>query len=167
MTSPCGMIPEQVWDGDALPARRLFPGRPSGSAMPLAWAHAEFIKLALSRELGRPADRPQAVWQRYQGRRRAAGYAFWWPHAPIAAAPAGARLAIALPRPAMVHWGVNGWHDLADAMTEDSGLGFQVATLEVATLRAGDRIDFTWRWRDSGEWQGRDYRVSVAPAAGD
>src|SRR5262249_813122 len=56
------------------------PGRPSGSAMPLVWAHAEFIKLMLSRHLGYPADRPRAVWRRYQGRRPTAGYS-GGPHA--------------------------------------------------------------------------------------
>ena len=37
------------------PMRVLFPGRPTGSAMPLAWAHAEFVKLMVSRQLGHPS----------------------------------------------------------------------------------------------------------------
>ena len=40
-TSFGGLIPEQVWDGPDLPERELFNGKPSGSAMPLVWAHAE------------------------------------------------------------------------------------------------------------------------------
>jgi glucoamylase len=60
-----GLIPEQVWD--AAPVGNLQPGRATGSAMPLAWAHAEFIKLALSRAAGQPVDRPAAVWARYGG----------------------------------------------------------------------------------------------------
>lgn len=43
-----GMIPEQVWDSDAIPEQQLWKGRATHSAMPLAWAHAEYIKLALS-----------------------------------------------------------------------------------------------------------------------
>jgi glucoamylase len=35
------LIPEQVWDAADIPGRELFHVRPSGSAMPLAWAHAE------------------------------------------------------------------------------------------------------------------------------
>ena len=62
MASPGGMIPEQVWDADPIPERRLYPGRPSGSAMPLAWAHAEYVKLLVSRQIGHPLDRPAAVW---------------------------------------------------------------------------------------------------------
>jgi glucoamylase len=65
--SPGGMIPEQIWNAAPVPQRRLRPGRPTGSAMPLPWAHAEFIKLAVSRSLGHPFDRPKATWDRYKG----------------------------------------------------------------------------------------------------
>lgn len=61
MAGDNGMLPEQVWDVAPLPERGLHPGRPSGSAMPLAWAHGEFVKLAASNVLGRPFDRPLAV----------------------------------------------------------------------------------------------------------
>ncbi len=47
-TSECGMIPEQVWDAADIPERFLFNGRPTGSSMPLAWAHSEYIKLLRS-----------------------------------------------------------------------------------------------------------------------
>ncbi|MGH6876173.1 MAG: glycoside hydrolase family 15 protein, partial [Rhizomicrobium sp.] len=50
MTGPQGLIPEQVWDSASIPARGLEPGKPSGSAMPLVWAHAEFLKLLYARE---------------------------------------------------------------------------------------------------------------------
>jgi glucoamylase len=108
MTGPSGMIPEQVWDSAAVPERRLFPGRPTGSAMPLAWAHAEFIKLLISRHLGYPVDRPEAVWRRYGGRRSVAKRAVWCWHARINQIERGTALIIALPRAALVHWGVNG-----------------------------------------------------------
>ena len=52
---PIGLIPEQIWDTDPIPAYGLVPGKPSGSAMPLVWAHAEFAKLCHSLAIGRPA----------------------------------------------------------------------------------------------------------------
>jgi glucoamylase len=164
MASPGGMLPEQVWDADPIPNRRLMPGRPTGSAMPLVWAHAEFIKLLISRQIGQPVDRPRAVWRRYRGRRPTARHAFWWLHAPVDSVRAGERLAIALPRPAIVHWGREGWHEVADEPTRDSGLGFQIATLDVGRLPPGERVEFTWRWQASGAWQGRDYQVTIQPA---
>lgn len=36
-TGPGGLIPEQVWDTSPLPERKLFPGKPTGSAQPLLW----------------------------------------------------------------------------------------------------------------------------------
>jgi glucoamylase len=48
--------------------------------------------------------------------------------------------------------------------TCDSGLGFEVVTLDVGGLLPGERVDFTWRWRETGAWQGRDYRVAIQPA---
>jgi glucoamylase len=161
MASPGGMLPEQVWDADPIPSRRLEPGRPTGSAMPLVWAHAEFIKLMVSRHLGRPVDRPRAVWRRYQGRRPAVRHAFWWPHAPINAFAAGARLAVALPRAALVHWGSDGWHNAMDEPTRDSGLGFHVASLDVERLSPGQRVVFTWQWGESGAWHNQNYEVAV------
>ena len=163
MTSPGGMMPEQVWDADPIPQRRLFPGLPSGSAMPLAWAHAEFVKLLVSRQLGRPFDRPLAVWRRYGGRRPVPRHAFWWPHAAIGSLPAGASLAIALDAPALVHWGYDGWRSTQDAQTNDTGLSFHVATLQTGALPPGTRIDFTWRREDTGEWHGKDEAVATMP----
>lgn len=60
-----GMIPEQIWDGDDLPDRDLFRWRPTGSAMPLAWAHAEYLKLARSIRDGRIFDMPPCTQKRY------------------------------------------------------------------------------------------------------
>ncbi len=164
MASQGGMIPEQVWDTAPIPSHFLFPGRPSGSAMPLAWAHAEFVKLLVSRQIGHPFARPRAVWQRYRGHQEAAQHAFWWPHAPIGAMRVGARLAVALPEPAIVHWGRDGWLAIEDTPTTDTGLGFHVAELDTAALTQGSWIDFTWRGEDTREWAGRDIAVRIVAA---
>jgi glucoamylase len=161
MASPGGMLPEQVWDAAPLPERRLFPGRASGSAMPLAWAHAEFVKLLVSRQINRPFDRPRAMWQRYRARRPVAEYAFWWQHAPIGAMPARAKLAVALAFPAIVHWGRGGWQSPEDTPTVDTRLGFHVAVLATDGLPPGTPVEFTWRRQDDGEWYGRDVTVQI------
>jgi glucoamylase len=71
---------------------------------------------------------------------------------------------MALPLPAVVHWGRDGWQDVGDEPTQDSGLGFHVAVLEVSRLAAGTRVDFTWQWQESGDWCNRDYAVAVEPS---
>jgi len=129
--------------------------------MPLVWAHAEFTKLMVSRHLGAPLDRPRSVWLRYQGQRPRIQRAFWSQMAPIGAIQAGLRLVILLPRPALIHWGVDGWQDVRDLASVDSGLGFQVVDLDARSLRPGQRLDFTFRWQASNAWVGCDYHVSV------
>ncbi len=61
MAGQGGMLPEQLWDAAAIPDAGLAPGKPTGSAMPLAWAHAEYIKLAYSLLEGKPVDRPEPL----------------------------------------------------------------------------------------------------------
>src|SRR5262249_8414335 len=70
-TSAGGFIPEQVWDDKDIPERELFNGRPSGSAMPLMWAHAEYIKLLRSLRDGVVFDLPPQTVQRYLVRKSA------------------------------------------------------------------------------------------------
>ncbi len=59
------MIPEQVWDREESPAPRLRFGAGTGSATPLAWSMAQFIRLAMSIERGRNVETPRVVWERY------------------------------------------------------------------------------------------------------
>lgn len=65
-----GMLPEQVWDRDDIPERELYNGRSTGSAMPLVWAHAEYVKLVRSLRDGRIFDMPRQTYDRYVRARR-------------------------------------------------------------------------------------------------
>ena len=66
------MIPEQVWDKKEAPATRdrefvpeLKFGEGTGSATPLAWSMAQFIRLAMNLKAGRNLDTPSIVYDRY------------------------------------------------------------------------------------------------------
>src|SRR5207244_1298687 len=63
-----GLIAEQVWDEPDRPEIHMFRGRPTGGAMPLLWAHAEYIKLVRSAVEGRMIDLVPEVTDRYQQR---------------------------------------------------------------------------------------------------
>ncbi|HEV8204944.1 MAG TPA: glycoside hydrolase family 15 protein [Pyrinomonadaceae bacterium] len=62
------MIPEQVWDRQESPTASLRFGVGTGSATPLAWSMAQFIRLAISIERGRNVETPRVVWERYGSR---------------------------------------------------------------------------------------------------
>ncbi len=166
MTGTGGLLPEQVWDREPLSARRLEPGKPSGSAMPLVWAHGEFIKLCYSRALGYPVDRPVATWKRYQGKRPEISHDIWGPRSRPRCIQAGNRFTIALSASARVHWGVNGWRDARDEETRDTGLGTYAVDLPLDVLEAGDTVQFTFYWRDLEAWEGHDYEVLITAPKG-
>jgi glucoamylase len=66
--NPGLMLPEQVWDGRPPSSDPGFtPGEGTFSATPLAWSHAQFIRLAWSMDAGRPVERPAVVACRYAG----------------------------------------------------------------------------------------------------
>ncbi len=64
--SRCGTRPN-------LPGTSLKLGQPAGSAVPLVWAHAEYLKLLRSAVDGKVFDRIDPVYERYcepEGRKR-------------------------------------------------------------------------------------------------
>jgi glucoamylase len=62
------MIPEQVWDQSESPAAEFHFGSGTGSATPLAWSMAQFIRLAMNLKSGRNLETPRVVAERYLNR---------------------------------------------------------------------------------------------------
>jgi glucoamylase len=61
-----GLIPEQVWDDQPPSGHTGFPpGEGTLSATPLAWSHAQFVRLAWSITAGHPVEQPTIVACRY------------------------------------------------------------------------------------------------------
>ncbi|MEV7549896.1 glycoside hydrolase family 15 protein [Amycolatopsis sp. NPDC089917] len=55
-------LPEQVWDENAPSGQTGFPaGTPTASATPLAWTHAQYLRLAWSVEAGKVVEQPRVV----------------------------------------------------------------------------------------------------------
>ena len=155
-----GMIPEQVWDADDIPERGLFFGRPTGSANPLVWAHAEYIKLRRSILEGHVFDMPLQAVQRYLVERRRAEYATWRFSCQPQALPVGKTLRLETPSPARVHWGVDGWHHVRDVETRDTQLGIHVADLPTSGLSPGQSLQFTFYWIADDRWEGNNFAVT-------
>jgi len=60
-----GMIPEQVWDRSDSPGPEIRFGEGTGSATPLAWSMAQFIRLAINIKQGHNLETPAATAARY------------------------------------------------------------------------------------------------------
>lgn len=156
-----GMIPEQVWDADDLPERELFRGKPTGSAMPLVWAHSEYLKLLRSLRDGRVFDMPILTHERYIVQKTRPTHSAWRFNLRIPRMPVGRKLRIELLAPALVHWSANEWHDAADAGTEDAEIGVHFVDLPTEKMPAGTEVSFTFLWTESGRWENQNFRVRI------
>ncbi len=159
--NPGGLLPEQIWDAEDIPEKELFFGQPSGSAMPLVWAHAEYLKLRRSLQDGYVFDMPPQTVERYQVRRKRSPYNFWrFNHKPQIIQP-GNKLRIETLASALVHWSVDGWQTVYDTATRDTGLGVHVADLPARALVPQTRLEFTLYWTVDGRWEGTNFTVHV------
>ena len=159
-----GLLPEQVWDAPDIPERELFFGRPSGSAMPLVWAHAEYVKLLRSIRDGRVFDMPPQTVQRYQVARTGAAHSTWRFNQKCRTQVAGRTLRLELLAPACARWSADGWESVHETGSRDTGLGVHVVDLPTGRLPVGATVRFTFYWRDPGAWEGRDFEVQVVSA---
>lgn len=156
-----GLLPEQIWDAPDLPDRELFFGRPSGSAMPLVWAHAEYLKLLRSLHDGQVFDMPPQTVKRYLVEKTESHCMVWRFNHKIRSLPAGKFLRIETLAPAVIHWSDDDWNTVHDAGTRDTGLAIHVADLATDALPEGTTVKFTIYWSDVGRWEGNDFVVSV------
>ena len=169
-----GMLPEQVWDED----RRdlgMSLGRPAGSAMPLAWAHAEYIKLVRSSADGKVFDCLAPVAARYLGTRHPPQrpIEYWKPVHQVRSVPGDCLLRIMAPASFVLHWSTNDWAQVTDTPSESGGLGSDFVDITMPE-KPGASVIFTFYWtghadypyfrRHAQQWEGRDYQVVVAPA---
>jgi glucoamylase len=162
-TSSGGLIPEQVWDGPPIPERDLAPGQPSGSAMPLVWAHAEYVKLLRSLEEGAVFDMPPHTVRRYAKGKHQARCRPWRPDCPVFKIPSGRVLRLDLPQSAFVLYTRDAWRTQTEVATQDTGLGLFVAEVPTEEMKAGESVVFTWRDALTGVWHGRNCEVVIAP----
>lgn len=154
--SPGGMLPEQVWDKDDIGGLRK--GRPTGSAMPLVWAHAEYVKLLRSATDKRVFDCLDSVAGRYAKPRQHAVIEVWRHDRQVARMEARRRLRVQAPEVFELRWSADGWKttETTHASAVDSS-GFYA---DLSPGRGG-RIEFTFFWPARGTWDGQNYSVIV------
>jgi glucoamylase len=155
------LLPEQVWDVTEIPALELLRGKPTGSACPLVWAHAEYVKLRRSLRDGKVFDQPPQTVQRYLVDKPVQQFFEWRFNNKCRSVPRGRTLRLVLLYPALVHWSGDGWKTAQDANARDTGLGVYVLDLPTASLPVGGQVVFTLFWPNENRWESTDYSVTV------
>jgi glucoamylase len=170
----CGqMMPEQVWDAADLPEAGMRLGQPAGSALPLVWAHAEYLKLLRSAVDGKVFDRIDPVYERYcepRGRSRTRpNLEIYSLRRPIQKISAGYTLRILDENRFDLLWSADGWqsHETVSSRSLGSaGYSADIAPAprvdhqEMSNLGPGN-VSFTLHWPEQSRWLGYNVEVKV------
>jgi glucoamylase len=159
-----GLIPEQIWDAPDMPSRYLRFGGPTDAAVPLIWAHSEYVKLHRSAAEGRVFDLIESVHERYvrhNGERKP--IEVWKFNRQVRIIEAGTVLRIQASSPFLLHWTNDDWQHSTDTPSRTTAMGIHYA--DVAVPNSTISLQFTFLWMDEDRWEGKDYNVQVrAPA---
>lgn len=159
--SGTGLLPEQVWDEPDRPDIFMFLGRPTGSAMPLMWAHAEYIKLLRSVSEGRVFDLIPDVAERYLGDRKACqSFEIWKTNRRVRAVKRGYTLRVQASNSFRLHWTADEWTTVQDTPSSATALGIEFVDIPIVAAQRAP-IRFTFLWTKSNSWEGRDYVVAI------
>lgn len=155
-----GLLPEQAWDSDDLPDAHMYLGRPTGSAMPLMWAHAEYIKLLRSAKDGRVFDLIPEVAERYlENRSKCKPLEVWKFNRQLKQVKSKYTLRIQAISPFRLRWTNNEWSSMEDIDSDSTSLEIYFVDLPIKSETSS--IEFTFFWLKSSSWEGHNYRVAI------
>lgn len=162
-----GMLPEQVWDYEDMPEKGMYFGRSAGSAQPLVWAHAEYLKLLRSAVDGHVFDRISVVEERYGVKRGARTFRneteFFQTTRPLRRVAKGKRIQVLDRACFEVVWTLDNWQTTNTSRSALIGFpGFSV-NLPIPANATGT-LEMTLHWPHEDRWLGHNYRVSITDA---
>jgi glucoamylase len=164
-----GMLPEQIWDYADLPAAGMYLGRSAGSAQPLVWAHAEYLKLLRSAADGQVFDRISVVADRYAvkpGKRTFTNRMEIYQAArPISTINAGYSLRILDHEHFRVVYTFDNWETTLQLDSRSVGYPGSVVDIPTDVHQTGN-IVFTLVWVGQDQpdrWLGKNIEVSIIP----
>ncbi|HEY6162446.1 MAG TPA: glucan 1,4-alpha-glucosidase, partial [Bacteroidia bacterium] len=156
-----GLFPEQVWDSEDKPDLGLVLGKPSGSAMPLVWAHSEYIKLCRSIKSKKIFDMPEQTRQRYLVEKKTSNLYIWNFTTRHRSIPKGKVLRIECWAQATVRWTTDNWVTVHETQTLDSGLGNHFADIDTSKLDFEHPVAYTFYWHEAQKWEGKDFNLTI------
>jgi glucoamylase len=157
------MLPEQVWDEADMPERSMRRGQPAGSAVPLVWAHAEYLKLLRSAVDGRVFDLIDPVYQRYcdveERKKRRYDVEIYSARRPIGRISARKILRILDKEGFEATWTDDGWQTTHTAKSR--ALGSSGYSTDIAPAAGSREVEWTLRWPEKNFWLGYNLKVAV------
>jgi len=156
-----GMLPEQVWDQPDIPSAFMFFGKPCGSAMPLVWAHAEYIKLLRSIRDKKVFDQLPLVAERYHNNRGRKDLEVWKSNRQVQTIAAGKTLRIQSSCQFVVRWSIDGGQTTQESTAVASGLGIGFVDIETRADQTAP-VRFSFVWSDPGQHDSSIHEIGIS-----
>ncbi|MEP7339214.1 MAG: glycoside hydrolase family 15 protein [Acidobacteriota bacterium] len=156
-----GLLPEQIWDEPDRSGASWRFGCPTGSAMPLMWAHAEYLKLLRSVRDGQVFDLIPAVAGRYLSRRESSLLEIWKFNRQPQSVITGTTLRVQAAAGFTLRWTANEWREIHDSRSVATALGIEFVDIPLPPDQRAP-IRFTFYWTESARWEGQNFQVSMA-----
>jgi glucoamylase len=157
------MLPEQIWDQPDIPSAFMFFGKPCGSAMPLVWAHAEYVKLLRSIRDQKVFDQLPLVAERYLGNRGRKDLEIWKFHRRVGTMAAGKTLRVQAPGQFLLRWSLDGGATANESTAIESGLGINFVDIKTRADQTVP-VQFSFCWSDSGQQDSSSHEVRMVKA---
>jgi glucoamylase len=154
------MLPEQVWDSPDVKSAGMYFGQPAGSAMPLMWTHAEYVKLLRSLMDGQVFDLIPEVAERYLKNRGRKDLEVWKPTRQVREVTAGQVLRIQASEPFRLHATNDDWASATDTPSTSTELGIEFADIAIREDQSAP-VEFTFFWTGSNRWEEHNYKVRI------
>ncbi len=152
------LLSEQIWDTDDIPEKELFLGQHTGSAMPLTWAHAEYIKLCASVKNKKVFDMPEQTYKRYVKDKTISSIKVWRFNSQFKTISANKTLRIEVMADAEIVWTDDNWATTNKTQTKDTELNIFYADIPVKNTN-GALIEFTFFWIKANNWENKNFSV--------
>jgi glucoamylase len=162
LATSTGLLTEQVWDAGDRPSLHVEIGRPTEAAMPLVWAHAEYVTLLRSARDGQVFNRVPEVAERYlgSGAHRKNLEVWKFNRRPSRIDP-DAGLRVIGEVPFRLHASDDGWRTTSDFDSTETALGLHYVDLSPVGAE-GRHWQFTFYWPGADRWEGQDFSVTGA-----
>jgi glucoamylase len=157
------MMPEQIWDEPDRPDLEMYFGQPTGSAMPLMWAHAEYIKLLRSVHDGKVFDFLPAVAERYLYGKGRKDLEIWKHNRRVRTVTVGKTIRVQASSPFLLHWTLDEWKSVRDTEAASTVVDIYYADIQISRQQKSRCALSTGGRRAFG---GRDFLVRVTEAVG-
>ncbi len=154
-----GLLPEQIWDEPDIPEAFMYFGKPAGSAMPLVWAHAEYVKLLRSVSDGKVFDCLPPVANRYLQKHERSNFELWKPSRQIKKIQAGKTLRILCWGSFRISWSLDGGQTKQEGRAIGSGL--PLSFLDLPVPKQAGSIQFSFLEADIAGLAGKNVSISI------